>query len=137
MTSPGTCLFFFLVGAPDASSANERKKAKTAAIVPSNRGHVQGKCVPHQGTRIVQGREKKVIGNVYAILLTCSHITHQNRIQLAIIESISKFAYIVGVPDPAFVDRNSTVVEYTVLRNSTEVLGSSADGDVIDWEAYP
>ena len=69
---------------PDACSANARKKAKTFSELPDNVFGVDGTCGTHQGHRIVESREKDMIGNVHAVFVTCANVGHQNRIQRAL-----------------------------------------------------
>lgn len=104
--------------APDACSTNKRKMAKTFAELPANILGVEGECGTHQGHRIIESREREMVGNVHAVHVTCTQTGHQNRLQAALKTLLhsDSIAFYVGPPMEEWVARNRSIAERTLLR---------------------
>ena len=66
---------------PDACSSNRRKKARTILDRPHNCFVLHGDCGAHQIHRCVEHKERRVVGDVYAIAVTLSNLHFANRMQ--------------------------------------------------------
>jgi hypothetical protein len=88
--------FMIDVQVPDACSSNRRKKAKTADESPANCFCVFADCAAHQCFRCVQHKEAEVVGDVYAIAVTCSHVGYRNGLQLGLQKVLQKVVRVLG-----------------------------------------
>ena len=76
--------FVFVVETSDGAVSIERKKQKSLSLAADNCGLIPHKCGGHQGHRIVESREKKIVGHVHATAVTCNHVTQQSKMQAAL-----------------------------------------------------
>ena len=131
--------FMFYTEVPDGHSANDRKKEKTKQLLPDNCGFVESKCSGHQAERIIQGKEKRVVGNVHAVCMTCGHVTNQNRLQGKLMELLQELDYNIGDPDPISLKHNKSVLVHTILRGDAYGKGSihNIDIDKVDLTEFP
>ena len=133
------CPFAIYSMSPDASSANERMKEKMKRVIPSNCGMVSSKCAAHSAHRIIESRERDVIGNVYATNVTCSQIGHQNKLVASLWDESEDVLtnFHVGYPPAEYYEHNLQIVKHTLLRRSAFVKGSAAIDDEFDIDEYP
>ena len=75
--------FMFTIDKPDAYSAKQRKRAISQRSQPANVFDMSGDCDVHQANRIVLGRQRKVVGDIYAVWCVGSHTAVQTRLQAA------------------------------------------------------
>ena len=132
--------FAFWLEMPDAHTANTKTQEHTKTKLPENCGMVAGKCGGHQGHRIVQSREKTVIGDVHAIAVTCLNTGFQNRFQKSLhllLKSPERFQYIDGYPDPEWRAHNEQVLLHTILRRDAMVNGGVLDFSEASLDAFP
>ncbi len=81
---------------PDSASSNGRKKAKTSQQLPSNCLFVNGVCDAHQAHRVVELREKDVVGNVHAIAVSAANREIQNKLQLSLQSLLGELVFLRG-----------------------------------------
>ena len=117
--------FVFCLEVPDAASSNIRKQEKVKAELPANAGFIASKCTGHQARRTIQGKEKHVVGDVYAVCITCANIRHQNRIQSALWQLLENTQIIPGDPPPAYREHNKSVLLHTLFRRGAFVKGEA------------
>jgi hypothetical protein len=111
------CPFAIVNEQPDAASSNTRKKAKSSQDTPANVFHVNGVCDAHQGHRMIEMKEKDLIGNVHAIAVSAANPELQNKLQAALKAIIDReLIFVRGEPDPRCARRNALVVKHTLSR---------------------
>ncbi|CAK0885912.1 unnamed protein product, partial [Prorocentrum cordatum] len=117
--------------APDDHSANRRRKQKYFSGLPANTFAVDWKCSAHQGHRVIENREREVIGNVHAVRVTCSQPHWQNKFQQAlkqiIREDLASGGFQIQVPVPRWQARNDSLFSRTYLRRRTMVTADILD----------
>ncbi len=75
------------------------KKAKTGKEAPGNLFFVPGRCDAHQAHRMVELKEKNVVGNVHAIAVSCANPEFQNRLQVTLKAIIDReLVFVRGLP---------------------------------------
>ena len=120
---------------PDAASANNRKKAKSSSLAPSNCFHVPAVCDAHQAHRMVAMKEKDSIGNLYSIAASCAHPPFQDLLQHQLHELIQKeLVFIRGEADLAVAGRNRDMVEHTLLRRRGLIVGCPEEASTIELD---
>ena len=129
--------FAFLLEPPDAASANLRKQEKTSGELPSNCGHIKSKCSCHQGHRIVESREKRQVGNVYAACFTCSAVSHQSRMQESLWSVLGEMDFHVGYPNPEWRKHSAEAIRHTVLRREQFLGGRIHDDGPVSLRQFP
>lgn len=117
---------------PDAHSANERARAATYEQLPDNVFATDASCAAHQCHRIVQSVEREMVGNVYAVHVTCSHYANSGRIAASFRALLDELDYFVGEPPPAFEHRNRSVMSLTLLRRRCLVACDETDTSVLE-----
>ena len=120
-----SCKMILLNELPDACKPNLRKKEQTAAdtIDFPNVFSTNGTCGCHQAHRVVEGKEKWTVGNVYAIAFSCSTSALQRRLQAALKVFLQDLVFVRGEPSATNTRRNRTIMRHTFRRSGCTVAG--------------
>jgi len=132
-----SCPFSFVVETPDDASANKRKKEQSRLDCSDNTGFVGSKCGAHQGHRVVESRQKKLVGHVHAVRVSCVAPSHQTLMQAALVKVLDGSSYHVGEPNPVFRKHNLLVVKHTLLRREMFTKGSLNASVALDIDMFP
>ena len=127
-----SCHAILLNELPDACKSNGRKRAQTVADCADydNVYSTRATCGCHQGHRVVEGPEKRTVGNVFAIAYTCAAVTVQTRLLNAFKLWLQKLVLVRGEPDPAVTKRNRMIMRHTFRRRGCVVAGiNTFDGE--------
>ena len=100
----------------DADSSNRRKRSCTLEDLPENGLGVESTCCAHQGHRLVESREKLVIGDVFAIWCAFSNHHNQNKILAQFWLLLADVQVRLGHPDKKELERHEWILQKTVLR---------------------
>ena len=113
---------------PDYCGSNGRKVHQTIADFADldNVMDFQARCGAHQVKRIVQSTEAKVVGDIHAIIVAASQVSHSERLWNALRGELSNVQIFRGVDaPPEFEAKNLEVVRHTLLRDAEYVKGDS------------
>ena len=113
---------------PDYCGSNGRKVHQTIADVADldNVMDLQARCGAHQVKRIVQSTEAKVVGDIHAIIVAASQVSHSERLWNALQGELSNVQIFWGVDAPPELEaKNLEVVRHTLLRDAEYVKGDS------------
>ena len=85
-------------------------------------------CDAHQCHRVVQSKEKEVIGDLGAIADTSANPEMQNKLQMGLKHELLGTVYIRGEPDPSVMNQNYNVAKHTLLRRHACIVNDPRDG---------
>ena len=119
---------------PDGCAANKRKLAKSADERPRNCFELSEQtCMPHQLWRVVYSRFGKLVGDLYALHVTCSNIHHQNSLQKELQALIDEeFLFMFGAPQPQWRETNKRILARTLFRRRVYVGGGCDEGFALE-----
>ena len=122
---------------PDGCPTNKRKKAKSSGERPRNCFDLSEQtCMPHQLWRVVHSRFSKVVGDLYALHVTCSNSHHQNSLQKELRDFIDEdFQFRIGAPSPHCIAVNRSILGQTLFRRQVYVKGGACKSDVVLQES--
>ena len=122
------CPFVIRCEVPDFCGSNGRKVCQSIADTADilNEFTVQARCGAHQVFRIVSQVEKKVVGDVHAIIVAATQVHHQQRLWNAFREILAEVQVFWGVdPLAANMRVNRDIARHTLLRDEEYVIGDS------------
>ena len=117
--------------APDSASSNVRMSLETAARLPSNCLHTWAPCGCHQVHRVmvIATQEEAIIGDVHAIAVACSSLSHQAKLLAAARRLVDEeFDWLHTPPHPAAYAHHSAVLDESLFRTSTVIRGRLVNG---------
>ncbi|CAK0796790.1 unnamed protein product [Prorocentrum cordatum] len=111
---------------PDNHIVNKRKRAATAAMLPSNVLAPPMGCAAHLLWRGIVGvmAEDKIVGDIHAVWFTTRRFQSRRGLSIAAQAIASEFNIVPGPPPNAEWARHiDTILEQTILRTMSQVSG--------------
>ena len=126
---------FILAEVPDNVSANNRKKAAAAAMLPVNclYAGMLG-CTVHRLHRIIEAstNESELIGGVHAVSLVSSVPRYRNTMLQRLREIVDEELEILDSDQPAWARHRVAILKHSLGREFHFVRGSRMPGDNMD-----
>ena len=116
--------FVIVAQQPDACSSNTRVGCKRAADLEDvvNCFVHNGKCGSHQSHRIIVQTERRAVGDVHAIVVSCSHPQHAVKLSSQLREQLKELQVFKALPPAEYTARNRKIAKHTLLRRAYSTL---------------